>query len=125
MSRKNADKNANTLCWISLICLIAPFILSTLMAKLVLATGGSIIGGLIVFINSLMDILFVVARISGVVLMIYVRINHPQNVFGKVLMWIYIIILVVIILFFIFVVVLCNGCIGGIENCANARSFCS
>lgn len=87
MSRKNADKNANTLCWISLICLIAPFILSTLMGKLVLATSGTIIGGLIVFINSLLDILLVVARIIGVVL--------------------------------------CNNCIGGLDNFVNARSFCS
>lgn len=125
MNRKNTEKQANTLCWISIICLIAPFILSALMGKLILVTSGTLIGGLIAFINSLLNILFVATRILGVVLMIYVRINYPKNVFGIVLMWIYIIILVATILLFLFVVVLCNGCISGLDNYANARSFCS
>lgn len=120
MNRRNSDKEANILCWISLACLIVPFILSPLGAKILLVTSNSVVGGLFSFLNSVFSIVFVLARILGVVLMIYVRIKYPHNIFGIVLMWIYIIVLVLIILFIIFIMVLCNGCVDGMSGCLQA-----
>lgn len=117
MNRRNDDKFANLLCWISLACLIVPFILSPLGAKILSATSGTAVGGLFSFLNSVFSILFTLARILGVVLMIYVRIKYPRNIFGIVLMWIYIIILILTILFIIFIMVLCNGCMDGMSGC--------
>ena len=117
MNNRNSDKKANILCWISLACLIVPFILSPILGKIVLSTSQTIVGGLFSFLSSLIGFCFHIARILGVVLMIYVRIKYPKNVFGKVLMWIYIIVLVIIILFIIFIMVLCNGCIDGMSGC--------
>lgn len=117
MNRRNSEKEANLLCWISLACLIVPFILSPLGAKILLATSDTMVGGLFSFLNSVFSVVFVLARILGVVLMIYVRIKYPHNIFGIVLMWIYIIVLVLIILFIIFIMVLCNGCVDGMSGC--------
>ena len=117
MNRRNDEKFANTLCWISLACLIVPFILSPIGAKILLATSDTFLGGLFSFLNGVFSILFTIARILGVVLMIYVRVKYPYNIFGIVLMWIYIIILVLIILFIIFMMVLCNGCMDGMSGC--------
>ena len=117
MNRRNSDKEANLLCWISLACLIVPLVLSPIGAKILLATSDTMVGGLFSFLNGVFSVLFTLARILGVVLMIYVRIKYPHNVFGIVLMWIYIIILVLIILFIIFIMVLCNGCMDGMSGC--------
>lgn len=111
------DKKANILCWISLACLIVPFILSPIGTKILFTTSNTMLGGVFSFLDSVFSIVFVLARILGVVLMIYVRIKYPHNIFGIVLMWIYIIVLVIIILFIIFIMVLCNGCVDGMSGC--------
>ena len=56
--------------------------------------------------------------IAGLAIMIYVRVKYPKNVFGKVLMWLYIIvgiisiiIFIVYILFIIWACVSCMSCI--------------
>ena len=55
------------------------------------------------------------AELAGFVLMVYVRVKYPKNVFGKVLMWIYI---VGFILYLIAAIVLLIACI----SCANSCS---
>ncbi len=55
------------------------------------------------------------AELAGFVLMVYVRVKYPKNVFGKVLMWIYII---GFILYLVAAIVLLIACI----SCANSCS---
>lgn len=120
MNNDDSNKKVNTLCWISLACLIAPFILSVFYSSFLENTAmekNEILSGIFEFI-------FTVAEILGVVLMLYVRIKYPKNIFGKVVMWLYIIALVIIILLIIFVITLCDGCITGLVGCGDEIRGC-
>lgn len=76
------------------------------------------------FLGNLIDIIFTVAEIAGVVLMLYVRIKYPKSRFGKVVMWLYIIALIIIILFIIFIITVCDGCMGGLAGCGEEIRGC-
>jgi len=120
MNNDDSNKKVNTLCWISLACMVVPFILTVFYSSFLENTAmekNEILSGIFEFI-------FTLAEILGVVLMLYVRIKYPKNIFGKVVMWLYIIALVIIILLIIFVITLCDGCITGLVGCGDEIRGC-
>ncbi len=95
-TKEDKDK-ANLLAAISLLCFLAPWLISGLFLKT--------------------DFEYIVSNLSGVlelasfVLMIYVRVRYPKNVFGKVLMWLYIVLGILFIISMIIFFVACISCV--------------
>jgi membrane protease subunit (stomatin/prohibitin family) len=82
------EKHANILCAISLVCMHGvPALLGALM-KLVDAFVYD--EDVSMIFSGVMALLVFASWIAAVVLMIYVRVKYRNNVFGKVIMWIYI-----------------------------------
>ncbi len=123
MNEQN-NKKANMLCWISVACMVIPFIISVIMGEWTLTTTGNMTGIVSTFYNVFSALLYL-ARIVGFGIMIYVRMKYPKNLFGKVLMWIYIIMLVLLVLLIIFIAVLCNGCVEGVTGCVDTYGNCN
>lgn len=61
------------------------------------------------------------SRIAALALMIYVRVKYPNNIFGKVLMWIYIALIVIGIIVLSVVIISCGiafgACVNGMRGC--------
>ena len=119
---KANEKKANILCFISLGCEILPALIFGMILTIISqVTDGQPSAGLDIITNvlAILNILFVIA---GLVLMIYVRVKYPRNVFGKVLMWLFILMLIVTVLLFIFYMaflfiacISCMNCMSGIS----------
>ena len=56
------------------------------------------------------------SSIAGIVIMIIVRIKYPQNTFGKVLMWVYIVEYILLIILGIVIVIACGAAISDFNN---------
>ena len=112
--KEQNNKKANIICWISLACGVVPWGVWMLTDKLQEITGA---GDFFRILCNVADSLSAVGGLVAIVLMIYVRIKYPQNLFGKILMWLYIILIILAILFLIFVFIMCSTCIGGVESC--------
>lgn len=97
---KEDNDKANLLSACSLLSFLLPFLLSFIFANT----------GLIEFVGNISVLL----ELVSFSLMIYVRIKYPKNIFGKVLMFLYI---VVLILFIISIVVFLIACIDAISKC--------
>lgn len=96
-------KRANLLSTLSLVCgFLAPGILSALAYLLV-----DYIEGLSSIIYSLVSI----ASTAGLVLMIIVRVKYPKSVFGKVVMWIYIVSYILAIIAVVLLIIACVSCL--------------
>jgi len=74
-------------------------------------------------LDLLMDIMGSIgslAMIAGLIIMIYVRVKYPKNVFGKVLMWLFIvgaiIAVIIAILYAILLAVACYSCFSCISE---------
>ncbi len=119
------NKRANILCIISLVCEILPFLIATILSiftstitelsEVNVDTEASALSEIFTNIFGTVSLLLMIA---GLAIMIYVRVKYPKNVFGKVLMWLYIIvgiisiiIFIVYILFIIWACVSCMSCI--------------
>lgn len=96
-----SDKHANLLCIISLVCMLLPIIISfvfmcirSVLTYQDTAMTTDIIAGVLGTISILLVI-------TGLILMIYVRVQYPKNVFGKVLMWLYIILAIIALILFV------------------------
>lgn len=114
------NKHANTLCAISLICELIPLILSGIF----LSTMNSMteintpaFSEMFMNVLSTLELLLVIA---GLILMIYVRVKYPKNIFGKVLMWLYIALavigIIIFIVYLIFVMIACISCISCLQE---------
>ena len=56
--------------------------------------------------------------IAALVIMIYVRVKYPKNIFGKVLMWVYIALFTMYIIFMVAVIIACGiACAACTEEC--------
>lgn len=115
------NERANILCVISLVCEVIPLFLNGIVTSLMTVVDdwersdfSTVLYGVT---SSLSGILF----IAGIVLLIIVRVKYPKNVFGKVLMWVYIVIGVIMLLLLIAAVVLlivaCNACVNSLSSC--------
>lgn len=132
---KEQNKKANTLCICSVLSFFCPYILAGIMFGIMLMlsriTGISIDN----FQNSFIPgtdknigiletiwgigylftlILCHIGPIVSFILMIVVRVKYPKNVFGKVLMWVYII---GFACFIIFVFTVIAACVSVIQSC--------
>lgn len=111
---KKDDKLPNILCGISLACEIVPYILSGIVMYIASALTEGDTSSVYEIITSIMGTLNVLFMIAGLVLMIYVRVKYPKNIFGKVLMWLYIIMgiigIIVFIVYMVFIMVTCVAC---------------
>ena len=86
------EQIANTLCTISVSLYFGMPVLTLMIYILTggfmgYSYGSSAIGG---FITSITSILSSMARIAAYILMIVARVKCPNNIFGKILMWVYI-----------------------------------
>ena len=116
MEQHGNDSRANKLCLIGLVCLILPIL--GIMLETLLPAGGNKVVAAISFIFQLM-------YVAGLVLMIYIRVKYPSNVFGKVLMWLHIIVAVIFVIMLIVAIVMCavmiNGCMSCMDDLLSGR----
>ena len=126
MNDPDDERKANVFCIASLICVFLPRVLQflgyLLFGTLLQQVGReSVLYDRISGALSALGILFLIA---GIVLVIYVRVKYPKNIFGKVLMWIYIVLAVLILIAFIVMLVACTlACSYLIETCQGCASM--
>ena len=126
MNDSDDVRKANVFCIASLICVFLPRVLQflgyLLFGTLLQQVGReSVLYDRISGALSALGILFLIA---GIVLVIYVRVKYPKNIFGKVLMWIYIVLAVLILIAFIVMLVACTlACSYLIETCQGCASM--
>ena len=126
MNDSDDERKANVFCIASLICVFLPRVLQflgyLLFGTLLQQVGReSVLYDRISGALSALGILFLIA---GIVLVIYVRVKYPKNIFGKVLMWIYIVLAVLILIAFIVMLVACTlACSYLIETCQGCASM--
>ena len=120
------NKRANILCIISLACEILPYLIASILSiftstitELAEVNADTEVNALPEIFTNILGIACLLLMIAGLTIMIYVRVKYPKNVFGKVLMWLYIIvgiiqliIFIVYILFIIWACVSCMSCMG-------------
>lgn len=113
------DHTPDILCMISILCEIVPFIMDGVFTGAVqtLSYKVSENPGLMM-IRNLIGSLAGIGFVAGIVLLIIVRVKYPQNTFGKVLMWVYIVFAVLCFLaFFLFLVACSIACNGASSSC--------
>ena len=113
------NKKANMFCWISLGLFLAPILLAV-----VFEAANSIFD-----INYLENAGNISSEISGLfyigalVFMIIVRVKYPKNVFGKVLMWTYIVLTVISIITMVAMIIACSiacsTCMNEMQGCGS------
>lgn len=115
---------------ISLICFVSRYIFSIVIAFVsgvidVLAADNAEFSHIT---TAFSEVLFLIGSgvsillaIAALVIIIYVRVKYPQNIFGKVLMWVYIAIFIIYIITLAVVIIACgiacNACIDECEKC--------
>jgi hypothetical protein len=133
-NQKDTTKG-NTFPIISLVLMVAPLVLEIILS---LATGimdsfvengfENELGTIINVLNSSWEVTVVIAeilcwgaRVASVVVLIYARVKYPDNVFAKVLMWVYIIIAALWIVFWAVTLIACGlafgACFNDLQNC--------
>ncbi|MGN0429825.1 MAG: hypothetical protein ACI4E2_07180 [Acetatifactor sp.] len=126
MNDSDDERKANVFCIASLICVFLPRVLQFL-GYLLFGTLLQQVGRESVLydrISGALSALGIVFLIAGIVLVIYVRVKYPKNIFGKVLMWIYIVLAVLILIAFIVMLVACTlACSYLIETCQGCASM--
>lgn len=121
MNEQKNNKQANKLCLISLACAVGPWLLWMITDKLQEVAG---IGEIFRILCNVLNALSGFGWLAAIVLMIYVRVKYPKNVFGIILMVLYIIAIIVTILFFIFIYIMCSTCVGGLDSCITEIQGC-
>lgn len=95
-----AEKRANRFCIISLICELLPILISGVVISTIQILSGTEPSSSPEIIISILSTLNLLLIIIGLILMIYVRVKYPKNIWGKVLMWLYIIFAIIALIFF-------------------------
>lgn len=120
-------KKGNMWSWISLACYLSQYVFYIA----VIATTGTlgtmlseiqeleeVTSGLLEAVLSIGYCLSGLASIAAVVIMIYVRVKYPKNIFGKVLMWVYIAFFIMYIVTMVAVIIACGiACNACMEDC--------
>ena len=126
MNDPDDERKANVFCIASLICVFLPRVLQFL-GYLLFGTLLQQVGRESVLydrISGALSAFRILSLIAGIVLVIYVRVKYPKNIFGKVLMWIYIVLAVLILIAFIVMLVACTlACSYLIETCQGCASM--
>lgn len=126
-------KRANMWSWISLGCFVGKGVIEILLVFVSgLASAFIDAAGAYDFadaITALSEAFYAIAAcvsgamfIASIVIMIYVRVKYPKNIFGKVLMWVYIVLISLYIITMAVIVIAvgiaCAACINECENIA-------
>lgn len=128
MERRNLtyeeNKKANLLCVVSLVLMFAPLLLYCAGLEIVDTYLNIDFTGSFAHLCICMGQLFVGGcAIASLVVMIYVRVKYPQNTFGKVIMWLYIVSIVLGLLYIAVLIIACgialNACLDGLRGCGN------
>ena len=126
MNDPEDERKANIFCIASLICVFLPRVLQFL-GYLLFGTLLQQVGRESVLydrISGALSAFGILSLIAGIVLVIYVRVKYPKNIFGKVLMWIYIVLAVLILIAFIVMLVACTlACSYLIVTCQGCASM--
>ena len=122
-------KKGNLYSWISLICFasrtvvglvigLAIIMMETISGELedVSEVLGEVSVGITEGIYLLGGAISVALLIAAVVLVIYVRVKYPKNIFGKVLMWVYIVAFIVYVVLTVAVIIACGIACGACVN---------
>lgn len=122
---QDENKRANLLCIISILCELAPIVSGVLNAALLATTHDSALEPMMVRVTSAISALSGLGFIAGIVVLIIVRVKYPQNTFGKVLMWVYIVLGILGFLAFVAILVVCAAACGqGLDGCASCLESC-
>ena len=115
---KNDDEKANLLCIISIGLLVLRPIINGIFN--ILYSHSSTINDFLLTIRSFLSN---GCGIAALVLLIIVRVNYPNNKFGKILMWIYIVLFIISIVVIFISVVACGialgSCIESMQGCGS------
>ena len=123
-------KKGNFWSWISLACFAGGFVVDALMAVF-MGVLNSITYNLTSTANvsemtnaaseafiAIGGSVSILLAIAALVIMIYVRVKYPKNIFGKVLMWVYIVLFTMYIIFMAVVIIACGiACAACTEEC--------
>ena len=123
-------KKGNFWSWISLACFAGGFVVDALIAVF-MGVLNSITYNLTSTANvsemtnaaseafiAIGGCVSILLAIAALVIMIYVRVKYPKNVFGKVLMWVYIVLFAMYIIFMAVVIIACGiACAACTEEC--------
>jgi len=105
ITNNNEDnRKANILCIITLLLNFIPFFIPFILAGLLNHSNNSNDSTILIKIVAL---LIMVCPTVAINLMIYVRINYPKNIFGKILMILYIIVAIILIIGGTYIIVSC------------------
>ena len=111
------NKKANMFCWISLGLFLTPFLLAIVFEALKDAFDFYDVENAVNILSGSSGLFY----LGALVFMIIVRVKYPKNVFGKVLMWIYITITIISIIAVAVMIVACsiacNVCMEEIQGC--------
>ncbi|HCJ76274.1 hypothetical protein ACTQ1U_00035 [Thermoguttaceae bacterium LCP21S3_D4] len=107
-------KQADKLCIISMILMFAPIVIifiKDIILGVMYDTGTeeflyNIAGSYV--LESTLTFLLIGCGIAALVLMILVRVKYPQSVFGKVLMWLYIVLAILVVVFIAVTIIACG-----------------
>lgn len=115
----NDNKNATTLCVISIICTVVSVIcgpLARFVEVLAVSNGNSVAKTFTGIFTALASL----GSLAGLTLMIVARVKYPKSKFAKVLMWVYIafFILAVTLVILISLAIL-GSCILLLDECSN------
>jgi len=117
------NRKANLLCTISVICELLPFVIlfgTALVSTVIVGNDIERIVDILDVFYRVLDMIKGVFVLTGIILVIYVRIKCPENLFGKVLMIVYLIIGMIVCVATIFVNVMCNQ----VESCIHTCTEC-
>ncbi len=129
-------KRANKFCILSILLFIGPIVLNYIFAFIVYMCEQKM--GIDIHYNTyynfdtldnlsrvftisytILKAVGILSMISSFIIMIMVRVLYPLNVFGKVIMWIYISMFIVFLVLFIILMIACNMMVDSCVSCGS------
>jgi hypothetical protein len=124
---KNDNKIPNILCIFSLACLVLPIIFLIITIILSNYLEGSTdsdamyaVSQIFIYVLSWATSLIPI----GIVLMLIARIRYPKNLFGKIMMWVYIVVVAICVICIIAVIVVCGYSVYVLASCCEELENC-
>jgi hypothetical protein len=112
------DENdkGNKLCILSLILKYGVLALSAGIIELLYNFTNIISEDIGDFVISTLFVIIGICSLAAFVLMVIVRIKYPKNLFGKILMWIYIVEIILAIIAIVILFLACMACVNSLDQ---------
>ena len=117
MNEQNDNRKANILCLIALTNMIAIGIVAAIVEALMDVANGTMLAGIGAILGVIVGALAMLSPIISVAIVIYVRIKYPENLFGKVLMWILIFMAACFVFLIVSTLLFCMWCENEMSSC--------